>query len=111
MRSAADRLARTTRRRSSLRATDQREERAKALDAEVKAAPHDHAEEDRHSKGLSEADVRGRRAAEIPGEEDRAEDGGAPHGIQDGAHEQDGAEGNDDRLGVADPYGAFDAGG
>jgi hypothetical protein len=49
-------------------------------------------------------------STEPPSEQDGTEHRGSPHGVEDGARQQDDTEGDDDALGVADADRPFDDG-
>jgi len=73
--------------------TSHRKERAQTGFAQVKSSPDKDADDHRQIKGLADAHMRGGCAAEIAGEQDRAENGCARDGIDDRTDDFDDADG------------------
>ena len=91
--------------------TPQRNERAQPFVAQVKPAPKQHREIDRKQdvaeERTSHAHMRGNGAAEIAGQQNRAENGRARNHVENGAGEKDDAKTDKDAFGIAELNGAL----
>src|SRR5438876_12050118 len=79
----------------------QRKQRAQAGIAQVKPSPDQDAEDDRGEERLADPNMRGGGAAEIAGQQDRAEDASPRNDKDDRAGELDHPEAERQALGIA----------